>query len=135
MDASEGQVPLFWIKLGQMVRVTQKMTLTYNGADPQSRNGETDVFASGPKSQNGPKIHFLPKKNFNKLNDHIFLGGKQYFLVFTTIHADGKCGNFSQVCEKILIFGSVITYSVEFSQIRPNSDISGALGPIHYIIH
>ena len=38
------------------------MTLTYNGAEPQCRNGETAVFASGTKSQNRPKIHFLPKK-------------------------------------------------------------------------
>ena len=32
---------------------------------------------------------------------------------------------------KIFIFASVI--SVSFAQNRPKSDISGALGPIHYI--
>ena len=47
------------MKFGQMVRVTKKMTMTYNRAKPQSRNGETAVFALGPKSQNGPKIHFF----------------------------------------------------------------------------
>ena len=36
----------------------KKITLIDNGAGPQSRNGETAVFALGPKSQNGPKIHF-----------------------------------------------------------------------------
>ena len=50
------------MKFGQMVRVTKKMTMTYNRAKPQSRNGETAVFGLGPKSQNGPKIHFLPNK-------------------------------------------------------------------------
>ena len=44
----------FFMKFGQMVQVSKKMTLTYNRGEPQSRNGETAVFASGPKSQNRP---------------------------------------------------------------------------------
>ena len=44
------------MKFGQMVRVTKKRTLTYNGGEPLSGNEETAVFALGPKSQNGPKI-------------------------------------------------------------------------------
>ena len=44
----------FFMKFGQMVQVSKKMTLTYNRGEPQSRNGEMAVFASGPKSQNRP---------------------------------------------------------------------------------
>ena len=76
----------FFMKFGQMVQVSKKMTLTYNRGEPQSRNGETAVFASGPKSQNGPKIHLLPIFFFKAKKTNVYLG-KRYFFVFTTFHA------------------------------------------------
>ena len=38
------------------------MTLTYNRGEPQSRNGETAVFASGPKYAKQAKNPFFAKK-------------------------------------------------------------------------
>ena len=43
------------MKFGQTVRVTKKMTLTYNGAKPQSMNGETDVFSFDQNRKIGHK--------------------------------------------------------------------------------
>ena len=51
-----------------------------NGAVPQNRNGETAVFALCPKSQNGPKIHFLPTKKMNKAKRLIFTWDNVTFL-------------------------------------------------------
>ena len=54
------------MKFGQMVRVTKKMTLTYNGAKPQSRNGETAVFCVGAKIAKRAKNPFFAKKEVEK---------------------------------------------------------------------
>ena len=54
-----------WFKFGQIVRVTKKMILTYIGAEPQSRNGEKSVFASGQNRKMGHKS--IKKKNLTVL--------------------------------------------------------------------
>ena len=71
-----------------------------------------------------PSLPRPPHPRFGVLKlTHNFLGGKW------TIDALNKCYTWSHL--KIFIFASVI--SVSFAQNRPKSDISGALGPIHYI--
>ena len=72
-------------KLVGTIRVTKKITHTDNGPGPGRNYGETAAFTFCRKVENGPKIRFSPKK----AKRLIFIGGKGYFFICTTLPGRG----------------------------------------------